>query len=95
MTYFNSSYLPGQLYTLDQQCQFLLGPSSSYSACYVSLCSKKSNFIWLYMSQIDNDPVCNTIYCYDPSSGSCSAVIGYGALGIIFIIIYSNFENII
>ena len=35
-TYFNSSYLAGQLYSLDQQCQFLLGSSSSYSKCYVS-----------------------------------------------------------
>jgi hypothetical protein len=36
-SYYGSLYLPGQFYTPDQQCQFLYGLSSSYSACSVSI----------------------------------------------------------
>jgi len=36
-SYFNTStYLPGQLYGIEDQCQMLYGPSSSYSACYIA-----------------------------------------------------------
>lgn len=58
-TYYGTTYLPGQFYDLDKQCQALLGIGSSYSSC-----------------EIPNDPVCETIYCYDPTTGSCSATIG-------------------
>ena len=34
-SYLNTAYLPGQFYTLDQQCQSALGPNSSYSMCKV------------------------------------------------------------
>ena len=34
-TYYNSTILPGQLYTVDQQCQFLYGPNSNYANCLV------------------------------------------------------------
>ena len=35
--YYNSFNLPGQFYTLDQQCKLLFGPLSSYSKCWVNL----------------------------------------------------------
>jgi hypothetical protein len=34
-TYYNSSILPGQLYSLDQQCKLLLGTTSNYDTCSV------------------------------------------------------------
>jgi hypothetical protein len=35
-SYFNTSYLPGTLWSLDDQCKFLFGSNSSYQQCSVN-----------------------------------------------------------
>ncbi len=32
----SSNFLPGQIYSIDNQCKFQFGPQSSYSNCMVS-----------------------------------------------------------
>ena len=34
--YFNTSYLPGSLISIDDQCALLYGPGSNYNKCSVS-----------------------------------------------------------
>ena len=38
-----STYLPGQLYTLDQQCMYSSGPLSTYKYCSVRFTFKVKN----------------------------------------------------
>jgi hypothetical protein len=35
-SFYNSTYLPGQFFTLDQQCMYASGAKSTYKYCSVS-----------------------------------------------------------
>ena len=35
LSYYNETYLPGQLFSIEDQCKSVFGPDSSYSACFV------------------------------------------------------------
>ena len=78
----NPLYLPGQFYTIDQQCQLNIGPKATYTN-YCKVChSILKNFAYFLLGcfffETPRDPICETLYC----GPACMATSGFKVFSI-------------
>ena len=74
-----NTYLPGQLYNIDDQCRLVFGSNSGYTACYVWKFYLNINSFLILLSlslQLPNDSICQTLFCVDTRSKQCTGTNG-------------------